>query len=36
MGHSSPAVTAKVYIHLYGREQAEERFRAAMAMAGTV
>jgi integrase len=33
MGHSSPAVTAKVYVHLYGREQAEERFRQAMAQA---
>jgi site-specific recombinase XerC len=31
IGRSSPAVTAKVYVHLYGREQAEERFRAAMA-----
>jgi hypothetical protein len=25
------AVTAKIYVHLYGREQAEERFRQAMA-----
>jgi integrase len=33
MGHSSTAVTAKVYVHLYGREQAEERFRQAMAQA---
>jgi integrase len=31
MGHSSRAVMAKVYVHLYGREQAEERFRRAMA-----
>jgi integrase len=31
MGHSSTAVTAKVYVHLYGREEAEERFRTAMA-----
>jgi integrase len=30
MGHSSIDVTAKVYVHLYGREQAEERFRQAM------
>jgi integrase len=30
MGHSSTAITAKVYVHLYGREQAEERFRKAM------
>jgi integrase len=27
MGHSSTAVTEKIYVHLYGREQAEERFR---------
>jgi integrase len=33
MGHSSLAITAKVYVHLYGREQAEERFRQAMAQA---
>ena len=33
MGHSSTAVTAKVYVHLYGREQAEEWFRQAMARA---
>jgi integrase len=33
MGHSAPAITARVYVHLYGREQAEERFRAAMAQA---
>jgi integrase len=33
MGHSSTAVTEKVYVHLYGREQAEERFRQAMAQA---
>jgi integrase len=31
MGHSSVDITAKVYVHLYGREQAEERFRQAMA-----
>jgi hypothetical protein len=31
IGHSSIDVTAKVYVHLYGREQAEERFRQAMA-----
>jgi integrase len=30
MGHSSPAVTARIYVHLYGREKAEERFRTAM------
>jgi hypothetical protein len=28
MGHSSTAVTAKVYVHLYGREEAEERAMA--------
>lgn len=33
MGHSSVAVTANVYVHLYGREEAEERFRTAMAQA---
>jgi Phage integrase family len=33
MGHSSVAITADVYVHLYGREQAEERFRQAMAQA---
>jgi hypothetical protein len=31
MGHSSTAVTANVYVHLYGREEAEERFRTEMA-----
>ena len=31
MGHSSVDITAQVYVHLYGREQAEERFRQAMA-----
>jgi hypothetical protein len=35
MGHSSPAVTARIYVHLYGREKAEERFRTAMAGAGS-
>jgi len=30
MGHSSTAVTEKVYVHLYGREPAEQRFRDAM------
>jgi hypothetical protein len=34
MGHSPPAITAKVYVHLCGREQAEERFRTAMAGVG--
>jgi hypothetical protein len=33
MGHSTTAVTARVYVHLYGREEAEERFRLAMAQA---
>jgi hypothetical protein len=33
MGHSGPDITAKIYVHLYGREQAEERFRKAMARA---
>jgi transcriptional regulator GlxA family with amidase domain len=32
-GHSSTAVTEKVYVHLYGREPAEERSRQAMAQA---
>lgn len=31
MGHSSTGVTERVYVHLYGREKAEERFRTAMA-----
>jgi hypothetical protein len=31
MGHSSVDITAQVYVRLYGREQAEERFRQAMA-----
>jgi len=34
MGHSGPDVTARVYVHLYGREQAEQRFRQAMANSG--
>jgi integrase len=33
MGHSSTGVTERVYVHLYGREKAEERFRRAMAQA---
>jgi hypothetical protein len=31
LGGVAAAVTAKIYVHLYGREQAEERFRQAMA-----
>lgn len=31
MGHSHVGVTQKVYVHLYGREQAEDAFREAMA-----
>jgi integrase len=31
MGHTTVAVTAKVYVHLYGRAAAEDAFRAAMA-----
>jgi len=34
MGHSSTAITAEVHVHLYGREEAEERFRQAMANFG--
>jgi integrase len=30
MGHSDVGVTQRVYVHLYGREEAEERFRQAM------
>jgi integrase len=30
MGHTNIGVTQKVYIHLYGREEAEAAFRAAM------
>jgi integrase len=33
MGHSHVGVTQKVYVHLYGREQAEDAFRAAMSAA---
>jgi site-specific recombinase XerD len=31
MGQSTTAVTVKVCIHLYGREEADERFRTAIA-----
>jgi integrase len=31
MGHTTVAITAKVYVHLYGRAAAEDAFRAAMA-----
>jgi integrase len=31
MGHTNVGVTQKVYIHLYGRQEAEEAFRAVMA-----
>jgi hypothetical protein len=31
MGHSTTAVTANVYVHSCGREEAEERFRTEMA-----
>jgi integrase len=31
MGHSTVSVTQRVYVHLYGREQAEDDFRRAMA-----
>ena len=30
MGHSNVGVTQSVYIHLYGREEAEDQFRQAM------
>ena len=30
MGHSHVGVTQRVYVHLYGRDQAEEEFRKAM------
>jgi integrase len=30
MGHSHVGVTQKVYVHLYGRQQAEDAFREAM------
>jgi integrase len=30
MGHTNVGVTQKVYIHLYGRQEAEAAFRAAM------
>jgi integrase len=33
MGHESIRTTEKIYVHLYGRAQAEERFRQAMAQA---
>jgi integrase len=35
MGHSTVSVTQRVYVHLYGREQAEDDFRQAMARAET-
>jgi integrase len=31
LGHADTSITQRVYTHLYGREQAEEAFRAAMA-----
>lgn len=34
MGHSHVGVTQKVYMHLFGREKAEDAFRAAMAQHG--
>lgn len=33
MGHSEIGVTQHVYVHLYGRDEMEERFRQAMAQA---
>jgi integrase len=30
LGHRDISVTQKVYLHLYGREQAEDAFRKAM------
>jgi integrase len=30
MGHSNIGVTQRVYVHLYGREEAEDAFRKAM------
>jgi integrase len=30
MGHTNIGVTQRVYVHLYGRQEAEEAFRAAM------
>jgi integrase len=30
MGHTNVAVTAKVYVHPYGRQKAEDAFREAM------
>jgi hypothetical protein len=30
MGHSTIGVTQNTYIHLYGRDAAEQAFRAAM------
>ena len=30
LGHGDVGMTQKVYLHLYGREQAEEGFRQAM------
>lgn len=34
MGHSNIGVTQRVYVHLYGREQAEDAFREAMGSDG--
>jgi integrase len=36
MGHSTIGVTQNTYIHLYGRDAAEQAFRAAMTQAGDV
>src|SRR5204863_7695582 len=35
MGHSHVGLTQRVYMHLYGREQAEEAFRVAMSGSGS-
>jgi integrase len=33
MGHSDIGVTQRIYVHLYGREEAEDAFRKTMAAA---
>jgi integrase len=35
MGHAHVGITQSIYMHLYGRDQAEESFRTAMAGGGT-
>jgi hypothetical protein len=36
MGHSNPGVTERIYLHLFNRERAHERLRAAVQSAWDV